>query len=146
MSYVDNNLMKDEEVVYRAKLHWFIFIKPILVFLLGLLIPGGVGTILIVVGILYGITKLLDFITSEFAITNKRVIVKVGFLSRNSLETLLEKIEGIKVNQGLFGRILNFGTIIVSGTGGSRDPFKNISNPLQFRREVQEQIASSSEK
>jgi uncharacterized membrane protein YdbT with pleckstrin-like domain len=73
-------------------------------------------------------------------LTDKRVIGKVGFLSRKSLEILLKKVEGLQVNQGLFGRIFDYGTIVVSGTGGSKTPFQGIAKPLYFRKHVQQQI------
>jgi len=53
---------------------------------------------------------------------------------------LLNKVEGIQVNQGILGRILGFGSITVSGTGGTKDPFHKIDAPLEFRKKVQEQI------
>jgi uncharacterized membrane protein YdbT with pleckstrin-like domain len=68
--------------------------------------------------------------------------VRVGFIHRNSLEVLLNKVEGIQVNQGILGRILGFGSITVSGTGGTKDPFHKIDAPLEFRKKAQEQIAS----
>ncbi|PIU51164.1 hypothetical protein COS91_05900 [Candidatus Desantisbacteria bacterium CG07_land_8_20_14_0_80_39_15] len=89
-----------------------------------------------------GIPVFISFKTSEFGITNKRVLFKIGFIRRNSLEILLTKIEGIQVNQGILGRILNYGTIIVRGTGGTGSPFRKIEAPLEFRKKVQEQIAS----
>ena len=66
--------------------------------------------------------------------------MKVGFIRRNSLEIFLHKIESVYVEQSLFGRIFNYGVIVIAGTGGSKDPFPFIPNPLLFRRKVQEQI------
>jgi len=93
------------------------------------------------VAIIWGISSFISFKTSEFGITNKRVLIKAGFIRRNSLETLLTKVEAIQVNQGILGRILNYGTIIVKGTGGTSNPFHKIDAPLEFRKKVQEQIA-----
>ena len=148
MSYIESNLMKNEHIIYRATLHWSIFIKSSLFFLFGLILKQGgstIGGIFIFAAILLALIQLINYKTSEFALTNKRVIVKVGFIRRNSLETLLNKVEGIQVNQGISGRLLNYGSITISGTGGSKDPFKNIANPLEFRKIVQEQIAATSE-
>jgi hypothetical protein len=61
------------------------------------------------------------------------------------MELLLSKIEGIQVHQGYWGRILDFGSLVVSGTGGTKNPFQKISNPLEFRRQAQEQIAVARE-
>jgi uncharacterized membrane protein YdbT with pleckstrin-like domain len=75
--------------------------------------------------------------TSEFAVTNKRVIMKVGVLSTRSYELLLSKVEGIAVTQRLLGKLLNYGNIVVTGSGGTQEPFSDIQDPLQFRHAVQ---------
>lgn len=148
MSYIDKNLMNSENVVYRANLHWVIFFWPIVWFIVALIFfsCGGdvalAGILFILIAILTGIPPFINLKTSEFGITNKRVIVKVGFIRRNSLEVLLNKVEGIQVEQGILARILGFGSITVSGTGGTKDPFHKINAPLEFRRKAQEQIAT----
>ena len=145
MSYVENNLMAGENIIYRAKLHKVVFLWPIIWLVLAILfISGGVDTIgflFIIIAIMTGINSFINYSSSEFAVSNKRVIVKVGFIRRNSIEVLLTKIEGIQVNQGILGRILGHGTIVISGTGGTKHPFHKISNPLNFRMKTQEQIA-----
>ena len=69
--------------------------------------------------------------------TNKRVIIKLGVVTTRSTELLLPKIEGIAVSQSLFGRMFGFGEIIVTGSGGTQEPFDNIQSPLDFRQAVQ---------
>ena len=156
MSYVDKNLMDGEQVFYRARRHWTIFGGAIFFLCAGLLVSIGVriwgpqewaGTVSIAalaLGILMAMIRAIpawiDRATSEFAVTNKRVIIKVGWIKRRSLETLLTKVEGIEVNQGIWGRVFDYGTIIITGTGGSKETFERIGAPLLFRRKVQEQI------
>ena len=145
MGYIDDNLMVGEQVVYRVKHHWIIFQWPVLLLFVGLaisLVAAEFSYLFmgVVLAILTCIPPLIAFKTSEFGVTNKRVIVKVGWIQRHSVETLLTKVEGIQVNQEILGRILNYGSITISGTGGSRDPFHKIVAPLEFRRKVQEQI------
>ena len=70
---------------------------------------------------------------SELAVTNRRALIEVGILSRHSVGLLLTKIEGIGVDQKLPGRLLGFCTIVVTGTGGTREAFAKISHPLRFR-------------
>ena len=150
MSYIEKNLMNGESVVYRTKLHWIIFLWPIICVVVAIIFFSCgsdeykyvIGLLIILIAIIAGIASFIEFKTSEFGITNKRVIVKVGFIRRNSLEVLLNKVEGIQVNQGIMGRILGFGSITISGTGGTKDPFHKIDTPLEFRRKAQEQIAS----
>lgn len=148
MSYIEKNLMNGESILYRGNLHWVVFLWPVIWFIVAIIFFSGgadiapVGSLFILIAIVTGIASFINYKTSEFGITNKRVIVKVGFIRRNSLEVLLNKVEGIQVNQGILGRILGFGSIIMSGTGGTKDPFHKISAPLEFRRKAQEQIAS----
>jgi uncharacterized membrane protein YdbT with pleckstrin-like domain len=154
--YIEKNLAVGETITYRTRLHWIIFIKSILfitgawiVFLGGifkLISPDAAIGFYIVAGILFVISLLIfssrwiQCISSEFGVTNSRVLIKVGFISRHSLELLLTKVEGIGVDQSIMGRMLNYGTIIVSGTGGTKESFALIANPLEFRKKVQEQI------
>jgi len=145
MGYIDDNLMSGEQIVYRTKLHWVIFLWPIIFVVIAFMFFAGdstaAGGFFLLVAIIWGVSFFISFKTSEFGITNKRVLIKTGFIRRNSLETLLTKVEGIQVNQGILGRILNYGTIIVKGTGGTSNPFHKIDAPLEFRKKVQEQIA-----
>ena len=66
------------------------------------------------------------------------IIIKVGLISRRTLEMNLSKIESVNVNQSVLGRLLGYGTIVVVGTGGSKEPFAVISAPLEFRKKFQE--------
>jgi uncharacterized membrane protein YdbT with pleckstrin-like domain len=149
MGYVDSNLMTDETVRYRTRLHKILFFWPgifamafciLLVWLLhqGTYKPLYVGFCYIL-AIIIMLPSYIQYISSEFVVTNKRVVVKVGFIRRHTMETQLQKIEAIEVEQSVLGRICNFGTISIIGTGGTKEPFKNINNPLGFRRAVEEQ-------
>jgi uncharacterized membrane protein YdbT with pleckstrin-like domain len=144
MSYVEANLMDGEQVVYQTSLHWLMYFWPIVLAVVGLLMlvvfPAlGIG-VLVFAGLI-GVAVFITVHNAEFAVTNKRVIMKTGWLNRRSLELLLSKIESIAVNQGLGGKLWGYGTIVVSGTGGSHEPFQNIADPFEFRKQVQEQIA-----
>ena len=146
MSYIAKNLVNDENILYQTKLHWAIFLSSAILFGLSVYFfireASEAGGFFFLIAMASGISSFINYKTSEFGITNKRVIVKVGFIRRNSVEVLLNKVEGIQVNQGILGRILGFGSITVSGTGGTKNPFHKIDAPLEFRRKVQEQIAA----
>jgi len=117
--YVESNLVKDERVVYETNYHWIIFVSLKAIF-----------TLFIAPAIMRA--------TSEFAITNKRVIIKVGLIRRTTLEMNLQKIETVNVNQSIMGRIFGYGFITIVGTGGSKETFPQISRPLEFRKKFQE--------
>ena len=149
MGYIDKNLMEGEEVLYRAKLHWAVFIWPVIWLVVAILFfTAGKemavwGVIFLLLAIIMGLSALITYATSEFGLTNKRVVGKIGFIRRNSIEVLLSKVEGIQVKQGIIGRIFNYGTVTISGTGGLKDPFKKIARPLEFRKKVQERIGEA---
>ncbi|HEX2790864.1 MAG TPA: PH domain-containing protein [Steroidobacteraceae bacterium] len=141
MSYVDNSLIPDEQVVFRTRLHLVIFFIPmvLLAIAIGLFAYGVpvVAETVLAVAVLWGLVKYIDYASSEFAVTNKRVIIKVGVLRRRTVEMLNTKVEAVAVNQGILGRILGYGNIVVTGTGGTNEAFNGISSPLEFRRAVQ---------
>ena len=146
MSYIDHNLVAGEKVMYRAHLHWVIFITSFLVFLLLTAVgvaflaaenPKSIAWFFFVLVPLPLIRPYLLSRFSEYAVTDKRVLVKTGILQRHTLETLLTKVENISVDQSLWGRLLNYGTITVTGTGGTKEQFARIAAPLEFRKQVQ---------
>lgn len=76
----------------------------------------------------------------EFAITNKRVILKRGLIQRQIIEIMLPRIESIGVNQSFGGRIFDYGTLEISGIGGSKDVFLDYPQPMQLRNLISTQI------
>jgi uncharacterized membrane protein YdbT with pleckstrin-like domain len=148
MSYVDKSLIANESVLFRTRLHWIIFIWPILfliatcvLFYFGFFSTHSgflyAGEVLLVITFIVFLSKYIVYRSSEFAVTNKRVIIKVGVVQQRTLELLLTKVEAIAVTQSLLGQMFGCGTIMVTGTGGTKEPFDNISSPLEFRRAVQ---------
>ena len=146
MSYIDGNLLAGEGVVYRTRLHWLLFMGPVL-FAVVVLLPlawfldngawSRFAWIPLALGLLVLLTTLIKRQSSDFAVTNKRVMMKVGVFSTRSVELLLSKIEAIAVNQSFIGRIFGYGDIVVTGSGGTREAFSHIQGPLEFRRAVQ---------
>ena len=155
MGYVEHNLLPGEEIIYRGKLHWGIYAAPAFFGIVGLLLIGPslghsdllplawIGSFFLVAAAIFALSRWITFKTSEFAVTNKRVIIKVGFIRRDTVELLLAKVESIGVDQAILGRIFNYGTIVVVGTGGTKEPFKRLARPLEFRRQVQAQAAGN---
>jgi uncharacterized membrane protein YdbT with pleckstrin-like domain len=147
MGYIESTLLPDEKVVYKAKLHGMILWKPCALIILGavfLLILPIAGVIVLAIGIIALIPPVIDYTTSEFGVTDKRVIIKIGLIRRRTLELLLRHVEAILVDQSVMGRMLNYGSVTLTGTGGVRETFDNISNPLEFRRRVQGEAAKDS--
>ena len=118
-NYLRKNLIQGEYISYETSYHWIIFLNTRAIF-----------TVFI--------APIIALYSDEFAITNKRVIIKTGLISRHTLELNLSKIESVNINQSIWGRILGYGNIQIIGTGGTRETFINIKRPLLFRKKFQE--------
>ena len=140
MSYIDETLLPDEHVVYRTRLHWIIFARGVLVLIAFHAVPLA-GAAVMAVGVAMLIPPLIAYQTTELGVTNKRMIVKVGFVRRRTLELLLRQVEALSVDQTLGGRMLGYGTITLSGTGGVREIYHRVREPLELRRRIQGQVA-----
>jgi uncharacterized membrane protein YdbT with pleckstrin-like domain len=149
MGYVEEHLLDGEQLTYRAHLHRIIYVLPAVAALAGavlavvlyrqdLVLAAGIVFVALLIPLLW--TWIVEK-SSEFAVTDRRVIIKVGFIQRRTLETMLSKVEGIGVHQGFFGRMVDLGTVTVTGTGGTHEQFANVAKPLEFRRQVQTQIS-----
>jgi uncharacterized membrane protein YdbT with pleckstrin-like domain len=158
MSYIKNNLKNNEKLVsyfsesFKSLFLWIIIYYIIVI--IGLVILSIVtiingqpiteflklyfqlqtnGLILGVV-ILYTLKQVIIYYTTEYGVTNSRIISKYGLIKRNIEEINLSSIESINVNQTILGRLLNYGTIIISGRGTSKVIFKNIDNVIEVRK------------
>jgi uncharacterized membrane protein YdbT with pleckstrin-like domain len=155
MSYVDDNLLPGESVIYRAQPHWSIFLYPLAWFIFGIaiavyafatsdsLLNGylcfGSALLILMAGV-GAVTAALVTSTTEFALTDRRIIAKHGILQRRSLEIQLAKVESIRVIQPILGMILDYGTVSVVGTGGTFEAFRNIAKPQALRKQVQARL------
>ena len=132
MSYIDESLIEGERILHRGRVSWW---SEFWLVLLGIL------TLVVVIGLALLIWAWIRVRSTEVAITNRRVIAKFGFIKRQTVEINLDKVEALKVEQGFWGRLLNYGTILISGAGTSVAPFPHIADPLVFRRKFMEATA-----
>jgi uncharacterized membrane protein YdbT with pleckstrin-like domain len=136
-NYIENSLLKDEQVKYLGHISAWSLLPTIILGFLTVWIFG--------LGLIFWIAAVIRYFTTELAITNKRVIAKFGFISRHTVELNMSKIESIQVDQGILGRIFDFGSLRIAGGGIPSAPVPGISNPLAFRKAFNEaQEASSS--
>jgi uncharacterized membrane protein YdbT with pleckstrin-like domain len=155
MSYLDSALMNGEEVVHKGRVHWFIFVPGLTFLAFGIFLfssavgaespddgagPAIFGFFLIFLSIFVLIKAFLVRISTELAVTTKRVIAKTGFIKRKTVELNHGKVESFNVDQSVVGRLFGFGTVVICGTGGGKTPIPAIENPMQFRREAMETI------
>jgi uncharacterized membrane protein YdbT with pleckstrin-like domain len=157
MSYVKSSLMPGEDIIYMGKVHWFVYVRPMLwscVFFYLISLMGQSATAHIaeteaanaMIPIALTITFFVTLFSwlraiglhlgTEYGVTTKRVILKRGFIMRKTAELMLAKLEGLGVEQSIMGRIFGFGTLTVGGTGGVGTGFAFCIKPVEFRRQV----------
>ena len=152
MRYVRRVLQPGETIAYATKLHWIIYLRTILLLIVGVILVGAAistsdnqnlslalaiaALIFALLALSTGLGALIRRATTELAVTDHRVIYKTGLLARHTIEMNLDKVESVDVDQTLLGRIVGYGTIIVRGTGGSLEPIRNIGDPLTFRSHI----------
>ena len=133
--YIEENLIKDEVIKYKGKTSVWSLLPKVL---LGLILLQFYG-----IGLLLWVSAAITYYTTELAVTNKRVVAKFGLIRRSTIEINISKIESLQVEQGVLGRIFNFGSILISGAGNPQAAIPGISEPLKFKNryfEVQEEI------
>lgn len=146
MKFLTTYLQPGEEVRYRARIHIFLFLQPAVLLTIGFMcyldevrITHYLGITLLFLGLVSLVQRVLIKIGSIYAVTNKRVIIKTGVISRRVVELVLVKCEGIYATQTVMGRIFGYGTIIVT-TGGATNCYYFVANPFRFKRVINEQI------
>ena len=129
MSYIDDSLIEGETILHRARVSWWSQSGHVIL---------GILLLVVVIGLFFLIYAWVKVRSTEIAITNRRVIAKFGFITRHTVEINLEKVEALRVDQGFWGRMLNYGTIHITGAGTSVAPMPDIADPLVFRRKFME--------
>jgi uncharacterized membrane protein YdbT with pleckstrin-like domain len=150
MKYVERVLQPDETVIYTTRFHWLIYGRAFMfgvvaaVFLFaGQQSEGNASIAFYAVSTLFALYALFRWslaavrrVTTEFAVTDRRIIYKTGLILRRTLEMDRSKVESVGINQSVLGRIFNFGTVLLRGTGGTYEPIYFIREPLTFRSHI----------
>jgi uncharacterized membrane protein YdbT with pleckstrin-like domain len=149
MSYINRVLQPGETVRYVATLHWVIYWRGILALIAAAIVYaltptngalhmlGVVVAALLLIGALYWLGRaVLRQVTTEYAVTNKRVIFKQGLVWRKTKEINMDKVASVDVDQSIAGRLLNYGDVHVQATGFDNEPIRDVGSPLEFRNHI----------
>ena len=149
MRYVDRVLQPGERVTYVAYISRVLYLPAFLLWVVaGLLIfvvpaSSGVRVFAVIAAVLIFGLGVLSFlrawfhrVTTEIAVTDRRVIYKRGLIRRYSVEMHMDKVESVDVDQSIWGRLLSFGDVIVHGTGVGLEPLTMIDHPLELRNHI----------
>ena len=144
MSYVNKVLQPGEVAVYETSIHWWVYARSVGMFVVTLILlialPTPAKTVAAAltgaITVIFWLRAFISRSTIELAVTNRRIIYKSGLIRRNTVEMNLSKVESVDVSQGILGRMLDFGHVLLNGDGGGRTPAPLISAPLKFRSYV----------
>ena len=148
MRYIERVLQPGEAVIHASKIHWIIYIPGVVVvlaavvfFVVALGHPGQLLWLALFatcVGLGFFMLFLAWFKrwTTEIDVTDRRIVYKRGFIWRHTVEMNTDKVESVDVDQSILGRLLDYGDIIIRGTGTGLEPLRNIEAPLAFRNTV----------
>lgn len=128
MRYIDQSLAPGETIIQRGKWPTLFWVGAwAAVLLLGI----------IIVGVFIFASMAIKMKTTDFAVTNRRVILKEGWLNRKTHELAVESVEGVSLQQSLWARLFGFGRVVVTGTGEARIAFPLMAHPVDFRRAIE---------
>jgi len=153
MSYIKRSLGRSETLLYRAHFPWFYAAAgwaALIGLFAGALAAKAFGTPEIAVGlVLAGLvvfaTMMLPLWTTEIGVTNQRFIFKRGLIWRSTHELQLRAIEEVNLEQGVIGRIFDFGRLQLHGTGVDDIRLPALADPLGLRKALQDGMAAASQ-
>jgi uncharacterized membrane protein YdbT with pleckstrin-like domain len=151
--------MPKEKLLFNTRIHWIVFTSTVIWLIISLLIFTlcrswsffntilfdhavyiWLGWLALFITLMHGITAYMRYFTSEYAITDKRILMKTGLMQHKVLEIFLTKIESVHASQNVIGRLLDFGVITISGAGGEKEPLLYVPRPLEFRKIIHAEI------
>lgn len=148
MSYVKQSLAPGETIVAVFKLHWSMWIRFWVVVVLGIIavvallaadVVWGAWAALgvVILTILIAGYQWLWLRGIEQAVTNRRVVRKVGIVSRRTTELRLASIETVDLRQSFWGRVLRFGNVEITGRGETAMVLHRIAHPVEVKRSIE---------
>ena len=135
---------QDNNIIYIARLHWIIFIPPIILFILSLSLMVYItdayfaGAFGILLSVLWMFSVWITYEYASLTIKDKQIILRTGFLMRQITDIPITKIASIDIRQSIMGSMLRYGALIVTGTGGTRQYINFLNNPLICRRHIED--------
>ncbi len=132
-----------------GRLHWIVYYRAIWYLIVGVIFllleytywdeELVINLTAVVFGALVFMSAIHAWFTrwiTEIAVTDRRVIYKRGFIKRHTVETNMEKVAMVDVDQSVLGRLLNYGTVTVQGSGSSFEPLRRIEAPIGLRNAI----------
>ena len=148
MSYVQRVLQPGEQVRHISSIHWIVYWPGVAVALLAVVAYWFSETrfltgmwrytayALALVAVVLLIEQWFQWWVTEIAVTNRRVIYKKGLVRRQTNEMNMDKVESVKINQSILGRMLDYGDVTILGTGEGFETLRTIASPIELRNSI----------
>jgi uncharacterized membrane protein YdbT with pleckstrin-like domain len=149
MPYVDRVLQEGETVRHIARISWVTYLPGLFLWAVAGVLAGllpsepalhffvlTVAAIVFIIGTMLLARAWFYRVTTEIAVTDRRIIYKRGFIRRYTVEMHMDKVESVDVDQSVLGRLLDYGDVIIHGTGVGLEPLQNIDHPLELRNHI----------
>jgi uncharacterized membrane protein YdbT with pleckstrin-like domain len=149
MSYIKHVIQPGEKIIMVGRLSWIVYHRALWYLLLGVILLvlehlfWDKDVIIYITAAIFGALVLVALFqaaflrwTTEIAVTDRRVIFKRGFINRHTIEMNMDKVASVDVDQSILGRLLDYGTVTVQGTGMSFEPLRRIEAPLALRNAI----------
>ena len=151
MGYLESLMGRYEGIVFKTRQHWLVVLPTILInSLLSLLIM--VGSVLLVsrfgplallafLLLVFPLGKLaldlLNWWNEVYVVTNRRVIQLEGIVNKHSIDSSLEKVNDVVLEQSALGRLLSYGTVqILTASEIGVNLFERVARPVRFKTEM----------
>lgn len=154
--YITRHLMPGERLIAVTRIHPMVMLGPGIITALGFLLCLGivagekafvcVGLPMAIIAGIATLSLLVQRMTTEFSCTDRRILIKSGLLTTTLREMPLGKVEALLMQQGLFGKLFGYGTLVFKGSGGTCRTCSNIEAPFDFYKRVQEQVAAAQQR
>lgn len=149
--YIDDILQPGEKLLYSSNLHWVVYWKAIVAWIVActllvlsrttleenlILFYLASAAVLALAALYWSVRAWFLRWTTETDVTNLRVVHKTGFITRKTFEISVDKVASVSVDQSIMGRILNYGDVIIENMGDDEQKIETIASPLAFRSNI----------
>lgn len=136
--------MNQDGVIFQGRLHWIIFVGPLLCFFGGLFL-GLYFSVLklpallfVCFGLLWLLMTAITYRVSSLTIQHNQLVLRTGLLVRKTVNIPLSKIQSLDIRQSVLGSLFHYGSLLITGTGGTQYGIENINHPLTCRRHIEQ--------
>jgi len=156
MGYLEGLMGEKEKIVLKERQHWTLIFRTVVLW-------GVVSTLILLVTIVLAVATPLDGLSlvlllvlvypfwritvdllnwwnEQYVITNRRVIQLEGIINKHSIDSSLEKVNDVVLEQSAAGRMLNYGDLqILTASEIGVNIFRRIAHPVRFKTQMLDQ-------